>query len=181
MIELEPEMPDGTYKTSILQFIEPKPSVGRSDASIFFAHPSVEGLFNDRTAAQEALDLFIDELARLPRMTREFYGWMIDESEEPTGIGSSTRIVNADYVYAKCQNMPNFQGEIRLLKGRTFLDYDQDHSNVSGYFSVMFPGIGNSNFGEAFHYFCDATGLTASTLFSTMNFSPFGPLPTTNG
>jgi len=45
VIELEPELPDGSFKTSVLQFIEPKPSVGRSDASEFAGHPDVAALF----------------------------------------------------------------------------------------------------------------------------------------
>ncbi|MFT5865979.1 MAG: hypothetical protein ACI82I_001720 [Gammaproteobacteria bacterium] len=44
-------------------------------------------------------------------------------------------------------------------------------------FHIRFPGAERSNFAEAFAYFHRAQSLTASTLFSTMNFSPFGPSP----
>jgi len=127
--------------------------------------------------AQAALDGFIDELARLPRMTREFFGWMVDESEHPRGFDTGSREVNADYVDAKCRAMPNYLAEIRLLTARGFIDYDRDESHLSGKFHILFPGTGRSNFGEAFTYFREATGLKAATVFSTMNFSPFGPPP----
>ncbi len=177
-IELEPELPDGTFTTSVLQFIESKPSVKRSDASLFYDHSDVSGLFKNRREAQAALDGFIDELARLPRLTREFYGWLIDEADQRTGFGSTGLEINADYVDAKCRNMPNFMSEIRLLTARDFIDYDHDErTNTSGVFRIFFPGARRSNIDEAFIYFHAAEKLTAATLFSTMNFAPFGPAP----
>jgi len=177
-IELEPELPDGTFTTSVLQFIEGKPSVKRSDASLFYEHSDVEGLFKNRSEAQKALDEFIDELARLPRLTREFYGWLIDEADQRTVLGSAGLEINADYVDAKCRNMPNFMSEIRLLTARDFIDYDQEEgTNKSGVFRIFFPGARRSNIEEAFIYFHAAENLTATTLFSTMNFASFGPTP----
>ena len=177
-IELEPELPDGTFTTSVLQFIESKPSIKRSDASLFFGHSDVSGLFTDRAEAQKALDEFVDELARLPRLTREFYGWLIDEADQKTGLGSSGLEINADYVDAKCRNMPNFMSEIRLLTARNFIDYDKEEgTNTSGAFRIFFPGARRSNIEEGFIYFHAAENLTAATLFSTMNFAPFGPAP----
>jgi hypothetical protein len=177
-IELEPELPDGTFTTSVLKFIEGKPSVRRSDASLFYNHSDVEGLFKSRSEAQKALDEFIDELARLPRLTREFYGWLIDEADQRSGFGSAGLEINADYVDAKCRNMPNFVSEIRLLMARDFIDYDQEEgTNKSGVFRIFFPGARQSNIEEAFIYFHAAEKLTATTLFSTMNFASFGPAP----
>ena len=177
-IELEPELPDGTFTTSVLQFIESKPSVKRSDASLFFGHSDVSGLFTNRAEAQSALDEFVDELARLPRLTREFYGWLIDEADQKTGLGSSGLEINADYVDAKCRNMPNFLSEIRLLTARNFIDYDKEEgTNTSGVFRIFFPGARRSNIEEGFIYFHAAEKITAATLFSTMNFAPFGPAP----
>jgi hypothetical protein len=177
-IELEPELPDGTFTTSVLQFIESKPSVKRSDASLFYKHSDVSGLFKNRGEAQKALDEFIDELARLPRLTREFYGWLIDEADQRTGFGSAGLEINADYVDAKCLNMPNFMSEIRLLTARNFIDYDKEEgTNSSGVFRIFFPGARGSNIADGFIYFHAAEKLTAATLFSTMNFAPFGPGP----
>ncbi len=176
-IELEPEMPDGTYKTSVLQFIESRPTVTRSDATAFAAHDDVVGLFDDPSEAAAALDGFIDELARLPRLTREFFGWMIDESDQRTGLGAAGLELNADYLDAKCRNMPNFMAEVRLLRARGFIDFDQEERHESGVFRIWFPGAQKSNLEEGFIYFREALKFSASTLFSTMNFSIFGPPP----
>lgn len=176
-IELEPEMPDGTYKTSVLQFIESRPTITRSDATAFAAHDDVVGLFDDPLEAAAALDGFIDELARLPRLTREFFGWMIDESDQRTGLGAAGLELNADYLDAKCRNMPNFMAEVRLLRARGFIDFDQEERHESGVFRIWFPGAQKTNLEEGFIYFREALKFSASTLFSTMNFSIFGPPP----
>ncbi len=177
-IELEPELPDGTFATSVLQFIEARPTVKRSDASLFYDHPDVSGLFKDRAEAQKGLDAFVDELARLPRLTREFYGWLIDEADQKSGFGGAGLEINADYVDAKCRNMPNFMSEIRLLTARNFIDYDKEEgTNDSGVFRIFFPDAHRTSFGEAFIYFRESEKITASTLFSNMNFAPFGPTP----
>jgi hypothetical protein len=173
-IELEPQI-NGKFATSILDMIEAHPSVTRSDATILAAHSSVDGLFDTATEAQQALDGFIDELQRLPRLTREFFGWMLDESDARQGVGAEGHEVNADYVEAKCANMPSFRAEIRLLDARGFIDVDQDESWKSAKFRLFFPGTNRTNLGEAFAYFMRAEGLSASSMFSTMNFGPFGP------
>lgn len=175
-IELEPELPDGTFETSVLKYIEGRPSITRSSASEFYKHPDVADLFENRKEAQKALNSYIDELSRLPRMTREFLGWMIDDADlTDSSFGAGGLKINADYVEAKCRNMPNYMSEIRLLSARDFIDYDREEEHVSGVFQIYFPGAEKTNFGEAFAYFHNAQSLTASTLFSTMNFSPFGP------
>ncbi len=173
-IELEPQI-NGKFATSILDMIEAPPSVTRSDASIFVRHSDVDGLFDTAIEARQALDGFIDELQRLPRLTREFFGWMLDESDARQGVGAEGREINADYVEAKCINMPSFRAEVRLLDARGFIDIDQDESWKSAKFRLFFPGADRTNLGEALIYFMRAEGLSASSMFSTMNFGPFGP------
>lgn len=176
-IELEPVMPDGSFETGIAQFVEGMPSVRRSDASIFYAHEDVGDLFDDRQEAADALDDFIGKLSRLPRITREFYGWMVDEGEIASGLGSSGMRINADYVAEKCKNFPDFHATVRLLRAKDFIDHEEGERNESGHFSIGFPTDQRANFDDALAYFLQGTGLRAATLFSTMNFAPFGPEP----
>ncbi len=175
-IELEPQI-NGRFATSVLDMIEPRPSVIRSDATIFIGHSDVSGLFSSAAEASAALERFIDELQRLPRLTREFFGWMLDESEARQGFGAEGYEINADLVEAKCSNMPSFRLEIRLLVSRGFIDADHDERWKSAQFRLLFPGANRTNFGEALICFLKAEGLSASSVFSTMNFSPFGPSP----
>lgn len=175
-IELQPRI-NGEYETTVLDQIESFPDVQRSDASKLFRHPAADGLFKRRKDAQKALDAFIDELERLPRMTREFFGWLIDNSDERLGIGSEGRQINADLVVAKTRGMASFNAEIRLLEAWNFIDFEQDEPHRSGNFRIDYPGARGTNLDDAFSGFIRAEEISAGTLFSTMNFAPFGPPP----
>ena len=175
-IELQPRI-NGEYETTVLDQIEAFPDVQRSDASTLFKHAAADGLFRRRKDAQKALDAFIDELERLPRMTREFFGWLIDNSDERLGIGSAGRQINADLVVAKTKGMSSLQAEIRLLEAWKFIDFEQDEPHRSGNFRIDYPGARGTNLDDAFSAFIAAERISVSNLFSTMNFSPLGPAP----
>jgi len=175
-IELEPEI-DGKYATTVMDLIEGRPGVLRSDASFLTTHASTSGLFDDRKAAELALNGFIDELQKLPRLTREFFGWLIDNSDQALGFSDSGLSINADYVSAMRKDADGLRGDIRLLSAWGFIDFDQDESHVSGRFSLFFPGASNTNLSEALAYFMFEEKLSAASLFSTMNFTAFGPAP----
>lgn len=177
-IELEPEV-DGKFATTILDLVERRPSVQRSDCTILIAHEAADGLFDSAAEAAAALDGFIDALQKLPRLTREFLGWIIDNSDQTLGVGSGGRQINADYVSKMRRDEAGLMADVRLLQAWDFLDYDQDESHKSGYFSFGFPGAQRTDLPEAFMGFLAAEGLSAASLFSTMNFTAFGPTPVT--
>ena len=131
LIELESRV-NGTYETDVLAGIETDPDVVHSDGGELFRHPETSGLFGTKGEAQVALDAFIAELARLPRSTREFFGWLIDNSDQRLRIGSQRRQINADLVAGKTSNFKPAQAELRLLEARSFIDYDQDDDHRSG-------------------------------------------------
>lgn len=175
-IELQPRI-DNKYETTALDFIESFPDVGRSDASLLFCHPETQGLFSSQREAQEALDGFINELERLPRLTRELLGWLIDNSDRMLGIRSGDLQINEDLVRAKTRNMPSFEADRRLLEAFGFLDHEQDESWKSGHYRMHYPGAQRTSLDDAFPAFISAEGITAFSLFSTMDFSAFGPSP----
>ncbi|MFT4002909.1 MAG: hypothetical protein QM684_21965 [Rhizobium sp.] len=98
----------------------------------------------------------------------------VDESDARQGIDAEGREVNLDHVDAKCANMPSFQVEMRLLTSRDFIDVGQDESWKSPRIRLFFPGT-SGGLGEALIYFMQAEGVSARSLFSTINFSAFGP------
>jgi hypothetical protein len=178
-IELEPEI-DGKYATTIMDLIEPRPTVRRSDASILATHHSTSALFEDREEAEKALNGFIDELQKLPRLTREFLGWLIDNSDQALGFADTGLSINADHVAARRRDVDGLSADVRLLRAWGFLDYDQDESHESGQFTVYFPGANGASLDEGLVSFILEEKLSATTLFSTMNFTPFGPTPDPN-
>lgn len=177
-IELEPRLPSGRYKTSVTDFIEPIPDIVRSDASVFAAHKEVEGLF-DVNDARGMLDQFIDELSLLPRLTREFYGWLIDNSDHHLRPKSDSHRINADIVKNRAASVPSMEAELRILQTYRFIDPDEpDDFGKSGHWRLLFPGPKySSSFGEGFMNFTAAQHLSCSTMFQNMDFGVFGPPP----
>lgn len=174
-IELEPEI-NGTYETNTTDLVERRPSVTRSDAIHFQASNAADGRFASATEAAVALNGFIDRLEALPRLSRGLLGWMMDESEHRYGF-SDYHVINADLVQRKYPNTQDLLIDTRLLTAWHFLDYTDDEDGRSPYFSFRFPGSDHDWFAEAFMDFVKSERLSVSTLFSTMNFSVFGPPP----
>ncbi|KEP68890.1 hypothetical protein DL1_08345 [Thioclava dalianensis] len=180
-VELEVAI-DGKFPTSLAGIVEERPAVQRSDASLLFADDEERGLFDSRDEAQKALDGFIDRLELLPRMTRQFLGWLLDNSDlalglDKPGMYSNGLSANADLVSRKHSDPRVLQEDIRLLRSWEFVDYDDDGDGSSPRISIGFPGAQKTNLPEALPYFLVERKLSAETLFSTMNFTALGPAP----
>lgn len=174
-IELEPDI-GGTFETDATDQIESRPSVARSDATLFYASAAAAGAFGSAGEAAVALDGFIDQLMSLPRLSRGIFGWMLDESDHRFGLSSSYEI-NADLVQRKFPDLKELLVDTRLLKSRGFLGYQDDEDGESPVFWFRFPGANHEYFADAFMNFIKEKNLKVSSLFQTMNFSPFGPQP----
>lgn len=170
-IELEPEV-NGRFATTITDLVEGRPDIRRSDASILYAHPACAGLFGTRKETEQAINGFIDELQKLPRLTRELFGWLIDNSDKVMATGSGEARTNADYVHTKWGE--KMRAELRLLDAWRFAEFDRDEEHKSGWFDFYFKGAERTNLDEAFINFLIDEELSAATMFSTMNFTPFG-------
>jgi hypothetical protein len=175
-IELEPEI-DGKFETTIMDLVEGSPSIQRSDASILFGHDAAMDRFDAREEVEAALNGFIDTLQKLPRLTREFFGWIIDNSDKAMGVGRGEPRTNADYVERKRRDKDGMNSDFRLLEGWRFLSFEQDEPHKSGWFDFYFPGSGTSKLGDALTDYLIQEGLSAATMFSTMNFTALGPAP----
>ncbi|ETD90458.1 SMEK domain-containing protein [Rhodobacter capsulatus] len=183
-VELEVAI-DGKFATSLGGVVEDRPAVERSDASLLFAYDESGGLFASREEAQAALNGFIDRLELLPRMTRQFLGWLLDNTDlalglDKPGMPSTGLSVNADLVSRKHSDQRVLHEDIRLLRSWKFVDYDDDGDGNSPRISIGFPGAHKTNLSEALPYFLFDRKLSAETLFSTMNFTVFGPPPVAN-
>lgn len=183
-VELEVAI-DGKFATSLAGVVEDRPAVHRSDASLLFADAEAGGLFDSREEAQAALDGFIDRLELLPRMTRQFLGWLFDNTDLALGLGKPSMFstglsANADLVARKHFDQRVLKEDIRLLRSWGFVDHDDDGDGTSPRISIGFPGAHKTSLSEALPYFLIERKISAETLFSTMNFNVFGPPPVAN-
>jgi hypothetical protein len=140
-IELEIPNPDGTFPTSMADFIQalPKPTI--SDLTRFHEYLesdqiglSAEQVRNDVTALSTGL-------ANLPRITREFLAIMIERREtvRRRGVRHDDMEINAD-VLDRIARYPDVKGELRVLETYGFVSLDEpaDHGE-SPYWRIRFP------------------------------------------
>lgn len=169
-LELEPEI-DGKFQTTALDQIEAAPRVRHSDASLLFAHEEVYDIETPDDAARE-LAAFAGELERLPRRTRELFGWLVDHSELRKVIGGEGYFINADLVELKCGEA--FSAELRLLQTWDYIQHEPDDEGKSARLDIRLPGT-SYELGNAIMKFLKDNRMSAFTVFSTMNFIAFGP------
>jgi hypothetical protein len=139
-IELEIQNVDGTFATNIMKYAEAAatPKIGKMLTfynNHFVDYQPLEW-FNDAFLA------FVNKLASLPRITREFYAFMIvNRSRERIG-GISGLFINAD-ILKRVMRYPDSDGEIRILQSLGFVHMNEPNERNSGYYyTIQFPHIG---------------------------------------
>ncbi len=173
-------------ESAISGLVEETPNIQRSDASLLFKDAGGTDLFENREEAEAALDAFVTRLSKLPRMTREYLGWMFDNTDfmlglDRPGIFGSGTSINADLVSRKHLDELTMRSDLRLLESWGFIDIDNDNDGTSPRINLYFPGSEQTNFHEAFPHVMKERELLAQTLFSNMNFTAFGPPPKPEG
>jgi hypothetical protein len=175
-VELEMPAPDGKFPTSLEDYIEKVGKPTRSDGSAFFGADATQGLLESQAEAQAMLDELAAELASLPRISREFFAFLLSRSEERQTFGGRGRHTNADLV-GRLSSYPDTDGELRFLMDRHFVDYDEpDEPGRSPYWRILLPGV-KGDFYEAFFYFAEEASLDMKRVIVSLDFSAFGPPP----
>jgi hypothetical protein len=113
-VKVELEVPDqnGKYQTNIEKFIENVPREHFEGVGRYIAFQKDENPEFELTEIQVTKDFqaFIRVLKRLPRITRQFYAFMLERSE----WHDTNKYMNADYFERIC-TFPDKAGELRLL------------------------------------------------------------------
>ncbi|MBD2694645.1 SMEK domain-containing protein [Anabaena catenula] len=135
-IELEIPNQEGEFATNIKNYIEAiaKPKFNENQLKVYYEY-HINKLKNEGLEAddyytfddiKQAFDFLAKELAKLPRITREFYAFLLerrDENSEEGGSRSYCRF-NEDRLRRICR-YSDIDGEIRLLKKHEFLSWDE--------------------------------------------------------
>lgn len=179
-ISLEPYIPGVGYKTKATDGIEAVPDIVRSDCSIFQAHETTAGLYSNPAEAAAEIDQFIAAIEVLPRLTRELFGWMIDNSEKSSVSGGEYSRINADITHRKIKGLEDWEGELRILMTNGFLDLEEpDNAGQSPWYSIGFGSARKTELNLCLFDFLSEINLSANTLMSRLDFSAFGrPLDT---
>lgn len=139
-IELEIPNEEGKYPTSAINFFEAIPKAKLSKCKKFYKYIKVDEMEESISDVKDAFKSLSKSLAKLPRITREFYYLMI-ERREHDGHGRLGDIleINADKL-DRISSYPDHEGELRLLQAYGLIDYvEPEHRNLSGSWRICLP------------------------------------------
>ncbi len=151
-IELEVANPEGKFPTSLLDYIESIPKPQLSDFTKYHQfHKELEDAY-ELTPEEVKADFaeLTSKLARLPRITREFYAFLLEHRDPERGgyFEYSTFRFNYDRLLRICR-YSDMEGELRLLNEEGLADINPpDDADQSPYVRIFVPAIHS----QAFHY-----------------------------
>lgn len=175
-IELERRLPNGDYPTNLIDSVDPllRPQIG--DLLKIKAHVSSSG-YMDAEDFHRHFDLLACRLARLPRLTRELLGIIIDR-REPHNDGSAPDCTKpADYMeiniarLAGLVNHPDFDRFLQLLLADDYLERrSPDDVKEKDRWRVR---LGDPVFTYVFYNFIRETEVGVRKSFSSLDFTDF--------
>jgi hypothetical protein len=174
-IDLEIPDADGKYPTNVADYTEAIPKPQMSDLTRFNRHLEDTGMEETIEKTRASFENLTKNLAKLPRISREFLALMIErrETERRGGIGGSDRIeINADKL-DRITRYPDRDGELRVLKAYNFIDLDEpDQKGESYYWRIIFPGT-PGDFERMFLEYVEANGIPLARPLVSLDFSGF--------
>ncbi|BAZ80483.1 SMEK domain-containing protein [Sphaerospermopsis kisseleviana CS-549] len=131
-IELEIPNQDGEFATSIKNYIEPiaKPKFNENSLRVYYEYYINNNFGGDDYSMddiKQAFDFLAKELVKLPRITREFYAFLLERRDENSlqeaHGGKFYYRFNEDRLRRICR-YNDIDGEIRLLTKHEFISWD---------------------------------------------------------
>ncbi|WP_353932867.1 SMEK domain-containing protein [Okeanomitos corallinicola TIOX110] len=159
-IELEIPNQDGEFATNIKNYIEPiaKPKFNENSLKVYYEyyiHNNFGGDDYSMDDIKQAFDFLAKELAKLPRITREFYAFLLERMDENSlqeaHGGKFYYRFNEDRLRRICR-YNDIDGEIRLLTKHEFISWDNpipiDEEYYTGWtessYRIYIPGDSKS-------------------------------------
>lgn len=174
-IELEIPDADGKYPTNIADYIESVSKAQMSDLLKFNRFLEEAGLGESVEKTREVFAKLATNLAKLPRITREFLAVMVErrETEHRRGIGGGDHVeINADKL-DRISRYPDRHGELRVLGAYSFVYLDEpSHRGESAYWRISFPGT-PSVFTLLFLEYAETNNIALNRPLVSLDFSGF--------
>ena len=175
-VKIELEIPDaeGNYPTTILDYVEPIPVARLGDLNRLrdYLIEEEEAWADDFPQFEADVREFADKLAKLPRITRDFYCFLLERKDdgEPDEHGHYT----FDYNRLKriCR-YPEMDGEIDLLEKAGLIWFNEGDYDETA--SVTIRGQGDVGYVVVeLIGFMAARGIPFRTAMVSLDFSAFG-------
>lgn len=139
-IELEFPTEEGKFPTSITDYVEniPRPRIGSCEEYCRVRREIKDDFEQGPGDVQKDLEAMSARLARLPRITREFFAFLLERRDE--GSNEDLKISN-DKLRRIC-TWPDINGELRLLEAEGFVRvYEPEHGNAGGHVTMRIRGL----------------------------------------
>ncbi|BCV50338.1 SMEK domain-containing protein [Shewanella algae] len=146
-IELEIPDEDGNFATSIDSYIEklPKPTLSNFKKYYAYQKDFEEAFEHTHGEVKDHFKNLSKELSQLPRITREFYAFLLerrekDDNKTPSGVGYSGNLwFNYNKLRRVCR-FPDMKDELILLEEHGFADIEEPmEHNESPFVRIFVP------------------------------------------
>lgn len=174
-VRIELEIPDenGNFSTSIDHLIEALPRPQLSDAAKMKAYFDAKDLpTEDRQEMEMAIKELSARLARLPRLTREVFKFLVERRDERT-VGTYDQFRISDPQLRRIYRGDDLDGDLSLLtEARLLSSNEPAERGEAWYWSLHFPGT-KHYFHSLFIEYAEAHKLDLRKPLVTLDFSDF--------
>ena len=173
-IELEIPNENGEYSTTINNYVEKIPKPTLTDFSTYYSYHKSLHTESDLTLeiVQKDFSIFSKKLSKLPRISRDFFAFLLERRDEHSGSDTYFRF-NYNHLNRIC-SFPNRDEEITMLSEHGFICVSEpDNYGESPYISIF--GNGTSKyFILEFVDFTEKKGIGFSKPIVNLDFSKYG-------
>lgn len=170
-IELELPGPEGGYATNMSDYFEEPPVMKLGDGTKYCGfHDGVIGFKAKPDSVRESFRKLSSKLSKLPRITREFYGYLLKHRDQRE---DECIVVNHDILKRICR-WPDLAGELRVLQDAGLIEWqDVDLDYRSPSFWVWMPGTAEAPLDISVAYYIETKGMDFGAIFRDLNFEDF--------
>lgn len=177
-VKIELEVPDknGKYQTNIDTYIEQVPrerfeGIGSYYKYLLDAAERDRGSYDvSEDDVQKDFKKFIEKLKGLPRISRQFYAFLLERGE----WDETNKFINADYLQRVC-SFPDMEGELRLLSESDlcWLQEPDEHGQSATWRIAMVPRSNSYEFTWEFMDFLKQKKISLEKVVVSLDFSDF--------
>ena len=179
-IELEIPDEDGNFSTSIDSYIEKIPTPKMSDFKKYHAYQKgcAEEFEYTAKEVKEHFRKFSRELSQLPRITREFYAFLLerrekDDKKTPRGSGLYESLWFNHNILKRVCRFPDLDDELVLLGEHGFVDIEEPMEYNESPFVRIFVPIKVDGFIYELVEYIEAKDIGFKTPIVSLDFSGF--------
>lgn len=170
-VKIELEIPDknGIFQTNIDEFVEQIPSAKFNGISTYYQCLGKEYSVSEQDVTEDFL-MFIKKLKNLPRITRQFYAFLLARGE----WNDTHKSINTDYLQRICK-YPDMEGELRLLVNADLcvLHDPEEYQKSTEWYIYTIRKTKSHEFTLEFMDFVEKNSMKLEKVIVSLDFSDF--------